>query len=363
MPLSSKGRAVGGVMVSLLVFAGFMEACGSSSSGGNNFNTTNGGGKMDSGTTLMTVPDGSTFVNNGDGGFNEPGDASFYSNDAFFAMDPPPCVCPIDGGPMDCNVDGGPGGTPMCPDDKNREGCPCGPVGTKAACWPGLRANRNLGDCKDGVTTCEMQNESELAWGPCVGAVLPVDGGTGPEACTCFSAGTWDIANISPCFEMENGSSAEYAVSTVLSGMTVMCPTESSPPPFPTPTAPWSTDSLTVDCAGDFKLCYTIKAGMASAPSPSDCTVVQVCVQGAYAMANVMQALPSLPGWAGTDPTCSATFVNSGGYGEMSVVGTAENCTQIGSTAAPLVFNRIPYCPLNNPPAGCSNGGTGMFGQ
>src|SRR5580765_6820606 len=62
--------------------------------------------------------------------------------DAFFAADPPPRVCYPDGGMAPSRaVD--PGGiTADCPDDKNREGCPCprNMVGQKASCWPGPRA-------------------------------------------------------------------------------------------------------------------------------------------------------------------------------------------------------------------------------
>jgi hypothetical protein len=359
MPISHSGRAaIRGVLglasavATLAIFAAIIGACGSKSKG-SSFDGQGG-------------PDGSSPL--GDGGapsFQDsglgPADV-FYSNDAFFATDPPPCVCPIDGGPMDCNVDGGPGGTPMCPADKNREGCPCATVGQMEPCWPGLRANRGIGDCKDGVTTCMMLGEQGRGWGPCVGAVLPIDGGTAAEECKCFSTGEWAIANVSPCLESEQGSAMQYALSTYLVGMTPTCPMESNPPPFPAPTQDWSTDSLTVDCAGNFNLCFTIKAGMASAPSPSDCTVAQVCIDAEYATKNVMQQLPDLPGWAGMDSTCATQFYNSGGYGEMSVQGKAVDCESIDNgMGAPFVFEVVPYCPINNPPAGCQNGGTGSF--
>ena len=38
-----------------------------------------------------------------------------------------------------------------------------------APCWPGKRKHRNRGACKDGVTTCQQNNEFKLAWGACVG--------------------------------------------------------------------------------------------------------------------------------------------------------------------------------------------------
>jgi hypothetical protein len=151
------------------------------------------------------------------------------------------------------------------------------------------------------------------------------------------------------------------AVSTYLVGMTPTCPTESSPPPYSAPSQDWSTDTLNIDCAGNFNLCYTIKAGNSMSPSPSDCTVVQVCIDGQYAMKGVVQTLPPLPGWAGTDLACAQQFNTSGGYGEMTVQGKSIDCETVDNgMGGPRVFNVIPYCP-NPPPPGCQNGSTGTF--
>src|SRR5437016_5172716 len=57
--------------------------------------------------------------------------------DAYWAQDPPPMFCTLDGGALPPPPI--PGGTIDCPDDKNREGCPCPTLGMTAACWPGLR--------------------------------------------------------------------------------------------------------------------------------------------------------------------------------------------------------------------------------
>src|SRR5262249_7740363 len=63
-----------------------------------------------------------------------------------YANDPPPKWC----GPAGQPSPPPPGGTVDCPDDKNKPGCACDNVGQTAPCWTGLRANRNLGVCKDG---------------------------------------------------------------------------------------------------------------------------------------------------------------------------------------------------------------------
>ena len=269
-----------------------------------------------------------------------------------------------------------PGGTLDCPSDKNREGCPCDKVGETAACWPGLRANRNRGDCKDGMTTCEPYMEFGGAWGECKGAVLPnLWVHAGPGACRCFSVGTWEIDNLSPCFitytNPIGGAMDIYALSTMIgpdgkSG----CPTgmTGGPPPA-VPTSPWSTDRLTVDCAGHYELCYSIKAGAVADPKPADCVLVRSCVSVWYQEAGKKQELPDLPGWASPDPTCAKMFQDGGGYGEMTVKGLSLECDAVDDGMGnEYVFDRRGYCPniCNTMPMAaeclhCVQGGSGMF--
>ena len=282
-----------------------------------------------------------------------------YSAEEFFNDDPPPLSC--DGGGMVHP----PGGTPECPDDKNLPGCGCPSKGATAACWTGKRKNRMHGDCKDGQTTCLLTGENDLAWGPCVGEKLPT-GMTGKAACGCFSGGKWAIANLSPCFFSQGGGSAVIATtSTFLQGGLSHCPADDTA----APAEPWATDTITTDCTGSFKLCYSLKAGKAMTPLPTDCEIVKVCSEAYYAKANTVQPFPALPGWLADPSTvsCAQQFVDSGGYGEMSVVGQSDECEGIDK-----VFNRVNYCPFycNNsgdagppPPecATCMAGGSGNF--
>jgi hypothetical protein len=201
--------------------------------------------------------------------------------------------------------------------------------------------------------------------------VLPTPGVTrGPAACGCFSQGRWELDNTSPCFVTYAGG-AIWAVSTYLTGPgATSCPTTigAFPPPQPQPGVPWSPNRLTVDCAGQFRLCYTIKAGDPAMPAPTDCVVAESCIEAWYPEANVTQDLPPLPGWSGTDPACAAAFRNGGGYGEMSVVGRSIECENIDDMGEPFVFNRIPYCSFEcsqNPTLpgceGCRPDGSGSF--
>jgi hypothetical protein len=280
-----------------------------------------------------------------------------YSNEQFFENDPPPMSC--DGGGK---APPPPGGTPECPDDKNLPGCPCPQAGTKAACWTGKRKNRNHGSCKDGMTTCQLTGENNLAWGDCKGEVLPV-GMTGKAACGCFSGGTWAIDNLSPCFFFNDPNATVVAatISTSVQGGMIQCPMDDTVAPAEN----WASDTLKVDCTGDFKLCYSLKAGNAMNPSPNDCQIVQICSEAYYSPANSVVPFPPLPGWLADPSTvpCAQKFVDSGGYGEMSVVGQSDECEGVNK-----VFNRVNYCPLacnqnpNGPGcAGCMAGGSGNF--
>jgi hypothetical protein len=288
-----------------------------------------------------------------------------YSPDDLWKDDPPPPWCgPANGKPAPPP----PGGTPECPDDKNREGCACKTVGETAACWPGLRVNRGLGACKDGTTTCLAKGELDKAWGPCEGFVMPTAGATkGKEACKCFSAGQWKIDNLIPCYVNNNGT--YYATSA-------QCPTNQTDPPPPNsqPSTPWSKNTLTVDCAGHFKLCYSIKVGDAKNPQPSDCTLTTVCTEADYVEANKPQAFPDLGGWVSQSSasTCIPGIIDPNvkapTYGEMTVIGKSVICDEISDNGQPLVFNRVPYCAIDcsaNPTrpdcATCQAAGSGGF--
>ena len=280
--------------------------------------------------------------------------------DSFYLNDPPPMSCGLDGGMLPTPPP--PGGTVDCPDDKNRERCPCPQEGMTASCWPGLRANRSLGVCKDGMTTCQRIDELTLGWGPCMGYVLPSAGATeGADACKCFSHGDWSIANAVPCFLSTQGQpdGSDGAISTVLNGATYQCPSDASK----APTLPWSTDTITADCEGHFKLCLALKAGDAENPKTTDCAVVTSCTEGDYTMVNMAQPFPPLAGWLSTNTTCAQQFEASGGYGEMSVDGFTVACDTFKR-----VFNTVSYCPSSCAPgstdprcANCSSGSSGSF--
>jgi len=293
--------------------------------------------------------------------------------DAFFAEDPAPDYC----GPEDRPRPDPPGGTPECPDDKNREGCPCDVDDGSAECWPGLRVDRNRGVCRDGVAECVPFDEFGYGrWGSCEGYVLPVDGATrGAEACNCFSAGRWDIDNLSPCF-IEHSSGQVCAVSTFLDAtMTAHCPTGDTWPPEPEAGYSFSPNRLLVDCSGEFRLCLTLRAGDGAAPVDTDCVLAETCTEGWFdapedGVPDHYTEFPDLEPWSNCDARCVRRFIDEGGYAEMSVVGLSEECEEVGTTEEPLIFNVITYCPLYcNEPAHaddpecerCGNGASGDF--
>ncbi len=326
------------------------------------------GGGQNQGQGMDAAVDGGRFGNPsghvmtyGDSGF---GDLDATTNpDAFFINDPPPPYCGPD---PDMNMVETPTGTIACPSDKNREGCPCPEDGMQAPCWPGKRLNREHGICQDGMTTCIDTTEFGNRWGACEGYVLPVEGvASGPEACGCFSSGTWRLNNLSPC--IFRGANTWLYSSILTADNTLDCGSVSEPPPVPTQV--WSTSALNVDCAGQFRLCFTIKAGEVDAPLDSDCVVVETCTDVFYAERNVDQELPDLPAWRSEDTACAAEFDRRGGYGEMSVIGESVECDEIDDgSGGRYVFHRTNYCPpscqqrpMDAECIGCRTGGSGDF--
>ncbi len=329
------------------------------------------GGGANAGGAGGSSANGGTGAIGFDGNISPDVQTKDYSAEDFFIEDPPPQGCDGGGQPVV------PGGTPECPADKNLPGCPCTEEGKKAPCWPGLRKHRNRGNCKDGETTCGKVGEVQLVWGPCQGyqgidpnTFMPL-GATGKAACTCFSGGYWQIDNLSPCFiSQSQGGPVLGAISTVMPGN---CPPNAGSIDWnnpPVPADPWSTNTVTSDCTGYFKLCFTLKAlSSPNAPqSASDCTMKQVCTEQYYSVANQPQSFPNLPGWvtqAPAEKSCAQAFVTNGGYAEMSVVGESDECDKVNK-----VFQTITYCPLkcadpanaNDPECvNCQNGGGGPF--
>lgn len=333
-----------------------------------------------------TFDDGSSSGSSGqfdtDGSFDpnkRPDAGDLYAND------PPPKWCGPAGQPEPAR----PGGTLDCPDDKNKPGCACDVLGEQKPCWTGLRANRNLGVCKDGVATCVQLNENNKGWSECVGEVLPVPGATeGKNACKCFSEGQWKLANLAPCFLEVCGalepdpdrpgsdrcvpSTITYrsATSSTVNGGTIVCPAAQNPQPIPSQA--WTTDTLKVDCAGEFELCYELKAGDFAAPNAADCSLAKVCTPKTfYPTEDVEQAFPDLGPWVSSNDACIQKWNAGGGYGEMTVKGLSVRCDAVDDgNGNSYVFNRVKYCPpkcrgganATLPECqGCQNGGSGTF--
>lgn len=207
-------------------------------------------------------------------------------------------------------------------------------------------------------------------WAGCGSSSVTVgsDGGPppGPTCGTCFVHGRWQVSNLSPCFvsrtPSDGGASMVVgALSTTLSGGAAMCPANT----MTTPTDPWSTDTLTTDCPGHYRLCVALKAGNAQTPLPDDCTVAASCADGDYATAGQAQPWADLPGWmaAASDLPCATKFHDHGGYAQLTATGTATGCGTVSRTVGIIVF--CPLACMSNPMApGCATckpGGTGDF--
>lgn len=294
-----------------------------------------------------------------------------------FVKDPPPMYCGPDGGAVLITP---PTGSVDCPDDKNNEGCPCLVPGKKAACWPGYRVDRDRGICQDGETECVPYDDVTAYWGPCMGYTLPKDPPeTRGDRCDCFEAGTWTIENLSPCLVSYDGRTTYFAFSSHVTGYDPVegtaiaeCTQVTSGPPPKKPAESFSKNRINVDCQGQFKLCFKLRAGDQAAPKETDCVVVEICTEAwipELLGPDEFVVLPDLPGWTTNNSACSTKFTKSGGYAEMTVQGMSIECDPVDDgNGKPFVFSRIGYCPLicNEQPslpecANCSNGTSGSF--
>src|SRR5262249_32337026 len=158
-------------------------------------------------------------------------------------------------------------------------------------------------------------------------------------ACKCFSQGYWDVENVVPCGlgpSVSNITSMYSSEPPTVDGGDPTCPAMA-----PTAGSLWSHDTVTADCMGRFTLCYTLKAGDYNNPMTSARVVAKSCASGDYTQVNTPQSWAPLLSWNSTaGSTCYNAFFNSGGYGEMSVVGTSITCDAITDH----VFQRVRYC-------------------
>jgi hypothetical protein len=365
-------RALFGVCGWTAVAAAWIVACSSSSNtdtdgsgatggvinlGGNGANGAHGG-NSGSGASATDASAGSGNSHTGGTGGGYKWDGAAKDLDADWSKWPTTC------GDSGVTPTPHPGGSPDCPDDLHPEGCPCYTEGQVGSCFSGERKNRNRGVCKDGVATCQRHNEFGLIWSACDGEMLPdPNATTGAGTCKCFTTGTWHIDNLSPCFWGATPGS-DGANSTIGSGQDAKCADNVVPPAKPA--QPWSTNSLTIDCAGHFRLCYALKAGDVNNPLPTDCTLAEVCTEGDYTTPTQEQQMPPLAAWSSTDSACAQSFANVRGYGEMKVIGMSAECDVIEGHS----FHYVGYCPVfcsTDPPPdrpeckGCSNGTSGTF--
>ncbi len=343
---------VGAFLSLITLLAGACASSGSGGSGGGGGSSRDGGSRDGTATSrdagdeaALPGTDGGTGSGGGDGG-SDGGSSSSGGDggsDGGSSSDGgSPRVCGPDGG-IDAMVPMPP--TPgECRPGEAVPGCPCDSVGEERPCLTGR------------TIRCEPHGEFGGLWGPCLG--------------DCFSSGTWQIDNTSPCFITYSGGQL-WAVSTILRDGVAQCPMPPSMPPPRAPAEEWSPNRLTVDCEGQFRLCYTIRAGDPSAPRDDDCVLARTCTEAWYGMRNATQEFPPLPGWVTEDPSCARRFVEGGGYGEMSVVGRTVDCEVIDDgRGGEYVFNRVPYCPLccndgscpgDSRCDGCRMGGSGSF--
>lgn len=245
------------------------------------------------------------------------------------------------------------GGTDACPSDKNLPGCPCAALDAEAACWTGLRKNRQVGVCHDGRTKC-VAGAAGNVWGACSDEKLPDGNPTNDQAaCTCFSTVKWKIDNIAPCIWQD--ANGYYAYSTWPASNATPgvegCGLSDHLARDVQPEKAWSTSTLTTDCPGSFKVCVRLRAGDWTNPSENDCILGQSCVDAKNIKAFEATKLDDLPPWKTVDGVCAKAYetapdTQTPGYAELTVTGKTTTCNAVASEASDKehLFKRIPIC-------------------
>jgi hypothetical protein len=100
----------------------------------------------------------------------------------------------------------------------DQEGCPCASTDVVRTCYPGAAETRNVGECKDGKQACtDRGGEFGLAYGPCVGHVLPTVCGIGLDGMCSGKIGC-DDPNCRPALGCDDAGSDEPPPCTPVTG-------------------------------------------------------------------------------------------------------------------------------------------------
>lgn len=162
--------------------------------------------------------------------------------------------------------------------------------------------------------------------------------------CTCVTAGSWHLANVSPC--VLRGDKPWMFSASLTDGGLLDCGTSVIEPPSP-PSSEWTTSAIELSCTGDFEVCWVIRAGSYLDPKPTDCVIARVCTSFSYPTASLRMTLPELPGWVSDEHACIEAFAE-GGYGQATLQGSSDSCGRIETTAGnPVVFDITNYCKVS----------------
>lgn len=119
--------------------------------------------------------------------------------------------------------------------------------------------------------------------------------------------------------------------------------------PQPVPSRPWSAVRISAPCAGDGRLCVTLRAGRAESPTSDDCTLTERCVSFEYTDAGVVADLSPLGAWAAQTGACTQRYDQEGGYLEFRSDSAELGC---GTSTS---MRRVAVCP-----ARCQDAPTGQ---
>jgi hypothetical protein len=169
------------------------------------------------------------------------------------------------------------------------------------------------------------------------------------EATACQCPLTIEVDNLAICGAESTASEPPRVYSSAQTGGQPSCETDQKFP-HSVPTAPWTKLRIGSPCAGDGKLCFSLRQGDSEDPKASDCVLATHCVDFAYQAEDGMLELPALPGWTVTDEACAVRYESFGGYLEFHAEAEGLGCATglagaVTVATCPMVCAKHPELP------------------
>lgn len=158
------------------------------------------------------------------------------------------------------------------------------------------------------------------------------------DDCACRLAA--QIDNLALCVSPSTAFAPPHVYSSSRSDASAPPTCEAWRAPQPVPSTAWSALRISAPCAGQGKLCITLRAGRVRSPSADDCVLVERCLDFAYENVGHVVELPALAAWVAESSECALRNEQIGSYYEFRL-----DSDQLGCATEAERVTRVAVCP------------------